>query len=179
MQYKALAFAATLAMGVSAQSGLAPEVSESVISVLLTALPSSDLALAYTNPGAFQSAMYSSLSAGNIPDWYQSLPSDVKTILPQLYPAEAAATPTADSTSSSEAETTSTAVETSTAVVGTISGKPTGGANVTSTVNSPTLSRTSSGSGAPSQTSNGASVPTAVIGSGIAGALGVFGMLLL
>lgn len=172
MQFKALAFVAALAMGVSAQEPLPEDVSASVLQVLLTALPPSALSLAATNAPAFQSEMYSSLSAGNIPEWYQALPSDVKTILPQLYPA-AAPTET-----SAEATTTATETSTSTEVAGTISGRPTGGSNSTTTVNSPTLS-TTGGSGAPTQTDNGAAFPSAVLGSGIAGALGVIGMLIL
>jgi hypothetical protein len=132
---------------------------------MLTALPESALAVAMTNQAQFESEMYSSIAAGNTPDWYNNLPEDVKTILPQMYPAAAPAETTA--------EVTSVPTPTGTGA----SGAPTGGSNGTTGVNLPTLSTT--GDGAATQTGNGASYPTAVLGSGLIGALGVVGMLVL
>lgn len=175
MQFKALAFAAALAMGVRAQGGVPEDVSQSVIQVLLTALPPSAIQLAATNPPAFQSEIASSLAAGQTPEWYQALPADVKTILPQMYPVDAPAQTTA-------AEPTTTAESAPSETAGTISGKPTGVGNSTSTVKSPTLSPTTlspTNSAPPSQSSNAAAYPSAVFGSGIAGALGMVGLFFL
>ncbi|KAF2813319.1 uncharacterized protein BDZ99DRAFT_517590 [Mytilinidion resinicola] len=175
----------------------------SVLSVLLTALPSSLLQIAITNQAEVGSIIASSFSAGETPGWYSALPNDVKSYLPILY-AEQTPTSTSTSTptpssssiaSSTPAPSSSSSVLTviSTAV-GTVSAtiSPSGNGTVISTVHSPTLSATSAGSessiasasasasasaAASSTQTGGASYPTAVMGAGIAGALGFLGML--
>lgn len=168
MQYKAFALVAALAAGVSAQQPVPEDVSASVVNVLLTALPASALSLAVTNAPAFQSEMYSSLSAGNTPEWYKGLPDDVKTILPQMYPPETPAETTAAGTTTG-APTTAVATGT-----GAISGKPTGGSNSTNTVKPPTLSSTGGNNSPPAQTG-----AAGVIAPGLAGVFGIIGLLAL
>ncbi|KAF2496190.1 hypothetical protein BU16DRAFT_581588 [Lophium mytilinum] len=172
----------------------------SVLSVLLTALPSSLLQIAITNQNEVGSIIASSFSAGETPGWYSALPNDVKSYLPILY-AEQTPTPSSSSVasaSSTPAPSSSSSVLTViSTVVGTVSAtiSPSGNGTVVSTVHSPTLSATTAGSessiasasgasgasgataAASSTQTGGASYPTAVMGAGIAGALGFLGML--
>ncbi|KAE8135660.1 hypothetical protein BDV38DRAFT_284738 [Aspergillus pseudotamarii] len=74
----------------------------SIMSVLMTAIPGS-LLQNMGNP-ASQSSFVSEISAGNYPDWYKSLPGDVKTYLSTAYQTDAQATgaqKTGDSTATS------------------------------------------------------------------------------
>lgn len=62
--------------------------------VLAQAIPSDSVAYALASSSAFAAEMASSLSAGNTPTWYQALPTDVQSLLPQIYPAAVQVTPT-------------------------------------------------------------------------------------
>ncbi|KAL1792145.1 hypothetical protein ACET3X_009896 [Alternaria dauci] len=92
-----------LAMGARAQDAVAPEVQQSVLMVLAQAIPSDSVAYALASSSAFAAEMASSLSAGNTPTWYQALPTDVQSLLPQIYPAPVQTTPTPTPTPSSSA----------------------------------------------------------------------------
>lgn len=166
---------------------------QSALLALATALPPSVLAVAATNQAAFASEVASSIAAGNTPEWYQALPTDVKSALASIYPvstpAESTPSETVAPSSSNEvssvvettaAVTSAPAVVTSAPVVvpsGTgASSIGTNSTGVTS-VNTPTLSGT--GSVQPTEAPGAASVPSAAIGAGIAGALAFLGMLAL
>ncbi|KAB2101695.1 hypothetical protein AG0111_0g10458 [Alternaria gaisen] len=127
-----------LAMGARAQNAVAPEVQQSVLMVLAQAIPSDSVAYALASSSAFAAEMASSLSAGNTPTWYQALPTDVQSLLPQIYPAAVQATPTPTPTPSSSAYVvkSSSVVESSSAK---ITPYPTG---MNSTMVKPTMSAT-------------------------------------
>ncbi|KAH7385703.1 hypothetical protein BKA66DRAFT_72922 [Pyrenochaeta sp. MPI-SDFR-AT-0127] len=95
MKFRTLATLVALAVGASAQTSVPPNVQQSVLLVLATALPTDSVSYALASQSAFASEMASSLSAGNTPAWYQALPSDVKSLLPIIYFVEATATPSA------------------------------------------------------------------------------------
>ncbi|KAF2717553.1 hypothetical protein K431DRAFT_232871, partial [Polychaeton citri CBS 116435] len=147
-----------------------PTVRRSVISVLRTALPTSLIYEALTNPAAVSSEIASEFAAGQTPSWYSALPSDVQTILQPN--ASAIATGLSSSI---------TSYPNATAITGNSTVLPTGGlGNGTSGSNFTTSSRSGSGSGSQStSTGNGATLPTAVFGMGLAGAAGLMGMLVL
>ncbi|KAF2733171.1 hypothetical protein EJ04DRAFT_513379 [Polyplosphaeria fusca] len=188
MRFHSLALVALSAAGalaVAEEKRQIPVVTDSVgfsvLSVLATAIPASDQSAALANRTAFALAVASSIAAGTPPAWYNALPSDVKSLLPSLYPA-----PTPAMTTSAASETGASSASSS-ASVGTISSGVTNTTAATS-FQSPTLSSTEGGasetSGAPASTGtsasgNGAAYPTAVLGAGVAGALGVLGMLAL
>ncbi|KAJ4990027.1 hypothetical protein SVAN01_04490 [Stagonosporopsis vannaccii] len=159
MQLAFLAGLAAVAVGVGAQTDISPEQSKSVLMVLATALPTDVRNYAIASQSAFAAEMSSSLAAGNTPGWYASMPADVKSILPLLYPAAA--------------EATTTPVVTSTAV--SASASPTG-ANSTSI--SAVHSATLSGSPLPEATGAASHTKTAV-GAGLAGVAGFLAMLAL
>lgn len=136
--------------------------------VLATALPKESVSYALASSSAFAAEMASSLAAGNPPAWYQALPTDVKSLLPALYPVVASPTPTPSS---------SKAVYSS---VGTVSARPTGANSTTvSGVHMPTLSSTSARPSLPVASTNAAPYPAAALGAGVGAALGFIGMLAL
>jgi len=164
MLFKSLSLLALAVSGAVAQQLTATdEVGKSVLLVLATAIPSSELAIAIANPTSFASELASSLNAGETPSWYQALPSDVKSYLPQLYPAAVSATATETPASSSPLMTPSASG----------SGLPTGGNSTRiSTVSSATLKSTggaNSQTPTTSSTAGAAPYPTAVVGAGLAG----------
>jgi hypothetical protein len=143
--------------------------------VLATALPKDSVSYALASSSAFAADMASSLAAGNTPAWYQALPSDVKSLLPALYPVAASPTPTPSSSASSSA-----AVSTSVYAVGTISAMPSSkNATSASSIHMPTLSASATRSGIAQATANAASYPGATLGAGLGAALGFLGMLAL
>ncbi|CAI6248814.1 unnamed protein product [Periconia digitata] len=168
-------------------------VKESVLDVLAHALPTSAVAAAISNQPAFISEIASAVSAGQTPSWYGALPTDVKVILAELYPVATAApssSSAAVSSSSSSASSTpapSVSVTSSASFVASTGATISSGSNSTSvtSINSPTLSAPSSppasSNTAPPANQNGAAAgfSTHVLGSSIAGALGVVAMLLL
>lgn len=146
-----------LLMGASAQTTVPPEVQHSVLLVLATAIPSESVSYAMASQSAFAAEMASSLAAGNPPAWYQALPSDVKSLLPQIYPAQAVATTTATYSAANSSITPGPSSH-----------------NSTSAANSHTssASRTASAS-VPAFTGAAARIPTAVIGASIGTILGL------
>ena len=139
--------------------------------VLATALPKESVSYALASSSEFAAQMASSLAAGNPPAWYQALPSDVKSLLPALYPIVHSATPTPSS---------SLAMSTPASSVPTVSAYPTGGNSTSASgVHMPTLSSTASASGPAQATANAASYPGAALGAGVGAALGFIAMLAL
>ncbi|KAF3043135.1 hypothetical protein E8E12_003423 [Didymella heteroderae] len=168
MQLTFLAGVAAVAVGVSAQTAVSPEQASSVLMVLATALPTDVRNYAIASPSAYAAEMSSSLAAGNTPGWYASMPADVKSILPLMYPAAA--------------EATTTPVVSSTTAVASASSMPTGSSNSTSisAVHSATLSGSRTATGAPLPESTGAaSHAKAAVGAGLAGVAGFLAMLAL
>ncbi|CZT22738.1 uncharacterized protein RCC_08443 [Ramularia collo-cygni] len=182
MQYQilALAFAATA----SAQTDLA-----SVVSVLATALPSSLISEYATNSAAVASEISSAFDAGNTPSWFEALPSAVQTY---LIPVDDSANVTGTLLSSSSSMVSSSLISGAPTVIV----SPTGNSTLATTRRNPTATRTtsssdsentdsssgddSSSSDSSSETSSGgASVPTAIMGMGFAGAAGLVGLLAL
>ncbi|KAF2632183.1 hypothetical protein BU25DRAFT_406716 [Macroventuria anomochaeta] len=133
--------------------------------VLATALPTDVRNYAIASESAFAAEMSSSLAAGNTPGWYASMPADVKSILPLLYPVAA------------EASTTSVVTSTASSASATLTG-----ANSTSisAIHSATLSGTRTATGSPLPESTGAaSHAKAAVGAGLAGVAGFLAMLAL
>ncbi|EUC46429.1 hypothetical protein COCMIDRAFT_35917 [Bipolaris oryzae ATCC 44560] len=129
-----------LFMGASADiAGVAPEIQTSVLMVLAHAIPSESISYALASPSAFASEMASCLSASSTPAWYQALPTDVQSLLPQIYPHETPTpTPTPSATSSSTPSPTHTTPSSSAAVTP----YPTAGLNSTSAITKPPTSAT-------------------------------------
>ncbi|KAI4625116.1 uncharacterized protein J4E87_004962 [Alternaria ethzedia] len=143
MKYNTITLAlGALAMGVTAQ-GVAPEVQSSVLMELAQAIPSDQVAYAIASSSAFAAEMASSLAAGNTPAWYQALPTDVQSLLPEIYPAMVTPTPTPTPTPSSSSSAyvakSSSVVETSSSAM--VTPYPTGS---NSTIAMPTMSATGS-----------------------------------
>jgi hypothetical protein len=139
--------------------------------VLATALPKESVSYALASSSAFAEQMASSLAAGNVPAWYQALPSDVKSLLPALYPV-AVASPTPTPSSSSMYVPASS--------VGTVSAQPTGSnSTIVSGIHMPTLSVSSARPSPPQATANAAAYPVAALGATVGAALGFIGMLAL
>lgn len=191
MQFKTVAMAlGALAMGVRAQDAVAPEVQQSVLMAIAQAIPSESVSYALASPSAFATEMASCISAGNPPDWYQALPTDVKSLLPQIYPHEVEATPTPTPTPTPS----STAyVVTSSSVVKSPSSssvKPYPTAHMNSTMANPTMSATGSVSVTLSPSASGTSTTPESpaftgaadklsIGAGLGAAVGLISMLVL
>ncbi|KAF3042259.1 hypothetical protein E8E11_005019 [Didymella keratinophila] len=171
MQLTFLAGVAAVAVGVSAQTAVSPEQAQSVLMVLATALPTDVRNYAIASPSAYAAEMSSSLAAGNTPGWYASIPADVKSILPLMYPAAAEATTTPVVSSTSAAAPASA----------TGTGVPTGSNSTSvSAVHSATLSGSRTATGAPLPESTGAaSHAKAAVGAGLAGVAGFLAMLTL
>ncbi|KAF2198658.1 hypothetical protein GQ43DRAFT_465442 [Delitschia confertaspora ATCC 74209] len=194
MQFKVLSLLALSATGAVAQGVVFPTdpAGLSLVSVLATAIPSSVQEYVLASPVAFASEMASSIAAGKTPEWYAALPTDVKSALPSLFPAAASTTVSMVETTSA---VTSTSVSISVSVTSSTSDSITavpsasasiivsGNSTVATTVRSPTLSATDTGSrttsASSSSSSGAASLPTAVVGAAYAGALGMLGMLVL
>ncbi|OCK74643.1 hypothetical protein K432DRAFT_386698 [Lepidopterella palustris CBS 459.81] len=182
MQLKSLTILAFSAMAM-AQSANPTEVS--VLQVLATALPSSLLAVAATNPAALGSIISSEFAAGQTPAWYSALPPDVKSYLPILASEELGSTTMlASPTGPVSVQPTSVGNATSMAISASIGSV--NNSTVVSSVHPATLTTTGGAAGASStkaaassSSSGGASYPTAVVGAGIAGAIGFLGMLAL
>jgi len=144
----------------------------SVLSVLATALPPSLLAIGITNAPEVGSIIASSFSAGQTPAWYSALPEDVKSYLPILYSEQAPTTPVPSVQASISASISSSLNTTTISSVHSASLKAT-------TTEASSVAGSASSAGASSTSSGGASYPSAVVGAGVAGALGLLGMLAL
>ena len=134
----------------------------------MTALPASILAQAAASPCAFSSEVASEFAAGSTPAWFKSLPANLQSAL--------TATASAGNATTGATTTTSTGKGTTAVVVKTTGGKTTGSA--ASSASSASASA-SSAAASSSSSSGGASMPTAVVGAGLAGAMGIFGLLAL
>ncbi|KAK4543675.1 hypothetical protein LTR36_005320 [Oleoguttula mirabilis] len=202
MQYTLLAVSA-LAASVFAESQAASSSEDlvSLLSVLQTALPSSVIAEALTNSAAVSSQIASEFAAGQTPTWFTALPSDIQTYLvPVATNSAALSSAVANITAAANA----TIIATATGIAGNASavsgaqsgilasasaanssvisraslGTSTAGSSATSTGSGSSSTSGSSGSssGSSSSSSAGASMPTAIIGAGLAGVLGVVGL---
>ncbi|KAE8348209.1 hypothetical protein BDV28DRAFT_144080 [Aspergillus coremiiformis] len=147
-----LLLAAPVLAAPEAQGGLNPAdvpfqlPPSSIMSVLLTAIPPASLQQ-FADPSA-RSAMMSEVSAGHLPDWYNNLPSDVKSYVSTAYQAYAEPTGTgAQATAGSPATT---------------------GAKATATSGSDSHSNTSS--------SAAGAAPTGAIAASLVGAAGILGL---
>ena len=145
----------------------------SVLSVLATALPPSLLAIGVTNAAEVGTIIASEFSAGQTPGWYSALPSDVKSYLPILFSEEAATTTPLSSVQASISAGISSSLNTTT-----ISSVHSASLKATTTA-AGSVAGSASSAGASSTSSAGASYPSAVVGAGVAGALGLLGMLAL
>ncbi|CAO2650478.1 Nn.00g017700.m01.CDS01 [Neocucurbitaria sp. VM-36] len=178
MKFRTVVALVALAVGASAQTTVPPEVQNSVLMVLATALPSDSVSYALASSSAFAEEMASSLAAGNTPSWYQALPSEVKSLLPVLYPGAAEATPTPSGSVTPSGTPAITSIIDSSSVV------PTAANSSTVSVKSPTLSASGSISATasvsmPESTGGAAAFPNAAIGAGVGAVIGFLGMLAL
>ncbi|EME89760.1 uncharacterized protein MYCFIDRAFT_210177 [Pseudocercospora fijiensis CIRAD86] len=176
MQYKFFASAALAAAAFAQVDGTAEQSSQaaellSVVSVLQTALPSSLIQEALTNSAGVSSELASEFAAGQTPSWFTALPSDVQTYLvPAIVDATAVTSasgaphPSANSTSGN---TTSIILTTRVTSSSSSSSSETG------------ASATGSSSDSSSSSSEAGAMPTAVLGAGLAGAVGIVGLLAL
>ncbi|OQO05141.1 hypothetical protein B0A48_08161 [Cryoendolithus antarcticus] len=175
-----------LAASVSAQQS-SPDL-VSIISVLQTGLPSSILQEALTNSAGLSSEIASEFRVAT-PTWFTALPTDIQTYL-----VSAANSPSAfaNATAGIASTLNGTAVMNSTSVAAAQSSiLSSNSAEISSEVASASAAGTTSrgaGSGAASATSAGASssssaagasMPTALYGMGLAGAVGLVGVLAL
>ncbi|KAE8145454.1 hypothetical protein BDV25DRAFT_164659 [Aspergillus avenaceus] len=118
----------------------------SIMSILLTAIPVSYLN-ELSNPSS-RSSMFSEISAGHYPDWYKSLPGDVKTYISTAYQTDAKAT----------------------------GADKTGDITVTSGAQATPTGTTESDSSNTSTSEAGAAAPTGAIAASLAGAAGILGL---
>ncbi len=147
--------------------------------VLAQAIPSESVSYALASSSAFAAEMASSLSAGNTPAWYQALPTDVQSLLPEIYPAAVAATPTpTPSSSSAYGAESSSAVEHSSAAK--VTPYPTGSNHTMSATGtgSATLGPSGTSSTTPDSPAFTGAASKLSVGAGLGAAL-VLGMLAL
>jgi len=143
----------------------------SVTAALITALPSSLLAVAITNPAEASTEIAAEFATGT-PTWFSKLPTDVQTYL--LTVGGAAVTPSPiGSGGLFSSNTTATTGKFLNTTSSTAAGSTTDGSAATSAASS------SKGPASSSSSTGGASMPTQVVGAGIAGILGIVGMLAL
>lgn len=148
----------------------------SVYAVLATALPSSLVAEALTDPAAVSSEIASEFSAGITPSWFAALPTGIQSYLLGPAASQAAnATGILNSTmignSSSVTQVKTTTKPNGQTTIVTDAGRTTNGGGNTQTG----AAASASGSSSSSQ----GAAPTNVIGAGIAGAVGLVGLLAL
>ncbi|KAK0825322.1 hypothetical protein LTR03_017490 [Friedmanniomyces endolithicus] len=175
MQYKTLAVSAFVASAFAAPqaAGSASVDQISIYSVLQTALPSSLVAEALTNPSAASSDIAAEFATAT-PSWFTALPTNIQTYLvplatngASLSAAVGNATAAANSTMSSTMLANGTAP--SAGVAGMNSMNSSGGSAAAA-------SSTGSGSSGASSSSKAGAVPTAVVGMGLAGMVGMVGL---
>ncbi|KAF2842497.1 hypothetical protein M501DRAFT_998822 [Patellaria atrata CBS 101060] len=171
---------AVLAFAAVAHAQFPPACSDipnaSLISAVLPVIPAS----AITNPTGFAQDVASSFQAGETPTWFSMLPSDIQS----CFAAGAIATEIPSSIMTVTGDAT---IQTSTVVstdVMTSTGESTTATITeehTSTMTDVVSSETETDSAAEetSTSTGGAALPTAVIGAGVAGALGFLGMIAL
>jgi hypothetical protein len=145
------------------------ETRASASAALIGALPSSILAVAITNPSAAATIISSEFATGT-PTWFTKLPSDVQTY---FLTAQGAAVPTAAPTGNNGTLSTATGkFSNSTTAAATSSG-------LTTKLTSAAASTAATTSAKSSSSTGGAALPTGIVGAGIAGAIGLMGMLAL
>ncbi|KAK4508463.1 hypothetical protein PRZ48_002202 [Zasmidium cellare] len=181
MQYKLVAVSAlaatAFAQNQTASASQSVEDLVSVISVLQTALPSSLIQEALTNSAAVSSKIASEFSAGETPAWFTALPSDVQTYLVPAgtFPNATGSVVSAGATNSANSTgNTTTFSRTSTRAPTTITSTATSSETSGSGSND-----AASASDASSSSTGGASMPTNIVGLGLAGAVGLVGVLAL
>jgi hypothetical protein len=132
-----------------------------------------------TNKGAVSSKLASEFSAGETPTWFTALPTPIQTYLLGQGGASNA-TGLLNSTAIVHHNGTASTTKTKPVVV-TTHGRTTHltGVAHTTAKNTNTQAAASSSAGASSSSSGGASMPTAIIGAGLAGAVGFVGLLAL
>ncbi|KAF2667745.1 hypothetical protein BT63DRAFT_457047 [Microthyrium microscopicum] len=135
---------------------------------LFAALPSSLQALALTNQPSAAAVISSELSGGSAPAWFSSLPAEVQT----YFITQGAAATAGASAAASVGASASSAIASITKGASSAIASATSGAAKSATASG-------SGSAASSSSSGSGAAPTGVIGAGIAGAIGLVGMLAL
>ncbi|KAK1823703.1 hypothetical protein LTR12_001889 [Friedmanniomyces endolithicus] len=206
MQYKTLAVSAFVASAfaapqASASVDHAPRIS--IYSVLQTALPSSLVAEALTNPSAASSDIAAEFATAT-PSWFTALPTDIQTYLVPLATngaslsaavgnATAAANATMSSTMlangtapsagvagmnsmNSSGVAGATAAMSSSASLTSIASSMSGSSIAVSSTAAAAAGASSTGSSGASSTSKAGAVPTAVVGMGLAGMVGIVGL---
>ncbi|KAK3720399.1 hypothetical protein LTR37_003811 [Vermiconidia calcicola] len=189
MQFKLIALSAFMAAA-SAQVEDASSLNPlTVLSVLQTALPSSLYSQALISPTAVASQVASQFAAGNTPSWYTALPTPIQSYLQ----ASASVNGTGAVTNGTAGvihttgSNSSTLTTTSTRRTGALTTERTtrGGNDETTTrtraggAGSDASSSAAAGSASASESTGGASLPTAIVGAGVAGVFGVVGLLAL
>jgi hypothetical protein len=141
---------------------------------LIGVLPSSILSLALSNPDAATSLIEQAFATGT-PAWFTSLPAEVQTYFEtQVAAGPATATAAVPLTTGGSGSGNGTAQTTGKYTNGTTSSS-----GSTKTVSSAGSTGTGSGGAGSATSTGGAAVPTAIIGGGIAGLVGLLGMLAL
>ncbi|GFF24783.1 hypothetical protein IFM46972_01177 [Aspergillus udagawae] len=180
MQFKALATFLFAALAVANPApapqagddinGLLGSIPSSVLNELMTAIPPSVIA-AFANPTA-ASSIVNEIEQGHIPDWYSSLPDDIKAWASSAAMEEIAGVSATPTLTGSSAATATGATATATAAV---TSSPSGTSSSTK--------NTASGSGAsststPSSTSSHNAAATGAVAVSFAGAAGVLAVAL-
>ena len=166
--------------------------SVSIYQVLQTALPSSLVAEAMTNPAAASSEIAAEFSTAT-PTWFTALPTDIQTYLVPLATGGSvaganitgAANMTAIATSAIGNSTAvsagqssilaSLASQNSSVVAGATTGTSSGAGSSASATGA-SATRSASGSAGASSSSAAGAIPTAVAGMGLAGVVGIVGL---
>jgi len=185
MQFKLLALSA-IAASVSAQSSSLNPLS--VLSVLETALPSSLLAEALTNSAAVSSQIASEFSAGSTPSWFSALPTPIQSylthgsgsnatsaVISNISNATALANSTTISRSGTAVTTKAVLPHHHTKSAGS-AGTLTSTQSVSGMASSSAPAAGSSSAAAASASSGSGAIPTAVVGAGLAGVVGIVGL---
>ncbi|KAF1817068.1 hypothetical protein P152DRAFT_7313 [Eremomyces bilateralis CBS 781.70] len=147
----------------------------SILSVLVTALPASLLAVAATDTAAVSSIIASEFAAGSTPSWFAALPTDVQTYLlgPDAEASSSIATGPIPSISGDGV------LSIQTTKVPPTTGDGSGASNGTTSRTSRPSSRSTPVPTTAPESTGGAAIPTGVVGVGAAAALGLLGVLAL
>ncbi|KAK7513565.1 uncharacterized protein IWZ02DRAFT_486676 [Phyllosticta citriasiana] len=159
-----------------------------ILQILLTALPPSILNIALTNQPAVSSIIASEFNAGITEPWFKSLPPPVQTYLADQGKQGAPAVPTGTGPSPTTPGAPFTNVSTPGATTPRVTIRPTMNTTIpmTSTLTTSELGTTSlenrpETTPASNQTTTAGAIPlplpTAAIGAGVAGAIGMMGLM--
>jgi len=142
---------------------------------LYSALPSSLQAIALTNPAAAATIISSEFASSATPSWFSKLPADVQTY---FITAASSAVPTTAPLGTGIGGKNGTALST-----GKFTNSTTSSAAATSSGSTLLVSSVASATGTTtakaSSSSGGAAMPTQAMGAGLAGVVGLIGMLAL